>query len=180
MKCLKKNKMTKVLAISAALIAGSGTLATAQNAIEPWTGAVAGSNIQMPGDTSLQTIRRLLNEGKIDRAVNQAKRNVASIESESRSGKTTTLRYDAYNALCIALSAQQNHQEAIGACDEAIKDSPKRWMAYNSRGTANLRMGNYSTALNDYSMALNNAPGSSNIKSVLEHNMEVARNKSSN
>ncbi len=180
MRYFKKYKMTKVLAISAALIVGSASLANAQTAVEPWTGAVAGSNIQMPADTSLETIRRLLNEGKVDRAVNQAKRNIASIERESRSGKTSSLRYDAYNALCIALSAQQNHQEAIAACDEAIKDSPKRWMAYNSRGTANLRMGNYSAALNDYGMALDNAPGSSNIKSVLEHNMEVARNKSSN
>ncbi len=180
MRYFEKYKMTKVLAIGAAMIAGSGTLAHAQNAVDPWTGSVPGSNIQMPGDTSLQTIRRLLNEGEINRAVNQAKRNVASIERESRSGKTSSLRYDAYNALCIALSAQQNHEEAIEACDEAIEDSPKRWMAYNSRGTANLKMGNYSAALNDYGMALDNAPGSSNIKSVLEHNMEVARNKSSN
>lgn len=180
MNYLYKNKLTKVLAVSAVLIAGSGTVANAQNAADPWTGAVAGSNIQMPGDTSLKSIRKLLNEGKIDRAVNQAKRNVASYERDRRSGKTSTLKYDAYNALCIALSAQQNHQEAIEACDQAIEDDPKRWMAYNSRGTANFRMGNFSAALDDYNLALENSPGTSNIRSVLQHNVEVARNRSSN
>ncbi len=171
---------TKVFAVSVALIAGSGAMANAQNAAEPWTGAIPGSNYQAPGDDSLKTVRGLLNDGKVDRAVNLAKRNVASYERNSRSGKTSRLRYDAYNALCIALSAQQNHQEAISACDEAIKDSPERWMAYNSRGTANLRMGNYSAALNDYNLALENSPGTTDIRSVLEHNVDIARNRASN
>lgn len=180
MKYLKLFKTTKVFAFSIALIAGSSALANAQNAADPWTGTIPGSNYQAPGDSALKSIRGLLNEGKVDRAVNLAKRNVASFERESRSGKTSSLRYDAYNALCIALSAQQNHQDAIVACDEAIKDSPKRWMAYNSRGTANLRMGNYSAALTDYNLAVENSPGSSEIRSVLEHNVDIARNRTSN
>ncbi len=180
MRYLKESKLTKVLAVGAVLIAGSSTLANAQNASDPWTGAVPGSNFQMPGDGTLQSIREMLNDGEIDRAVNLAKRNVASFERESRSGKTAALRYDAYNALCIALSAKQNHDEAIKACDEAIKDSPNRWMAYNSRGTANLRMGNYSAALNDYNLALENSPGTADVRTVLQHNVEVARNRTSN
>lgn len=180
MKYFKKCKTVTVFAVGVALITGSSTLANAQNATDPWTGSVPGSNIQMPGDNTLKSIRRLLNEGKVDRAVNLAKRNALSYDRDSRSGRTATLRYDAYNALCIALSAQQNHQEAIEACDEAIKDDPKRWMAYNSRGTANLRMADYSAALNDYNLALDNSPDSSDVRSVLEHNIEIARNQSSN
>ncbi len=167
----------KYIVAGTVMAVGMVTNANAQTAIDPWTGAIPGDTYRFSSDDSLKNIRKLLNEGKIDEAVTFARANVQSIEQESRSGKTSSLRYDAYNALCISLTAKSSYDEAKEACNTAIKDSPNRWMAYNSRGTLNLKMGNFPEAVSDYNMALNNAPSSSDIRSILEHNVSLAQNK---
>ncbi|MDG1708573.1 MAG: hypothetical protein P8H03_07410 [Emcibacteraceae bacterium] len=173
-----KNTKFSNLITSAALIFGlSTTFALSQTAAEPWTGTIAGDTINFSSSNNLTQIRSLLNDGKIDKAVVFATQNVKSIDAESRSGRTSMKRYDAYNALCLALTAQQKYDEAKEACDTAVKDSPQRWMAYNSRGSLNLKTGNYSDSSNDYRIAMENAPSSGNFKSILEHNMNLAQNR---
>ncbi len=174
MKNLGKTIKLSFAAAGVAMIAGSFT-ANAQSAIEPWTGAIPGGNYEFPGNSSLNSIRKLLNEGRVDAAVTFAKRNVASQKRDSRSGRTSEGIYDAYNALCVALTADQNYDEAIEGCDNAIAENSDRWMAYNSRGTANLKKGNYSDALSDYDMAMQNSPNSSGIREILEHNRQIAQ-----
>lgn len=168
----------KKLLTSAAILAGialSTTTVSAQNAVEPWTGTVAGDTVYFANDNGLRQIRSMLNDGKIDRAVVFAKAYVQSAENNKRSGKTSSMRYDAYNALCLAYTAQKSYDDAKTACDTAIEDTPNRWMAYNSRGSLNLKMGNMSEANNDYRMALEYAPSNGNIQSILEHNMNIAQ-----
>ncbi|MDG1996831.1 MAG: tetratricopeptide repeat protein [Emcibacteraceae bacterium] len=173
-----KNISLKNIITSAALIFGlSTTIAMSQNATEPWTGAIPGDTINLAYFDNLKQIRTLLNDGKANKAVVFATQHINSIETESRSGKTTEHRYDAYNALCLALTAQKNYDDAKEACNTAIKASPNRWMAYNSRGSLYLKMGNFSDSSNDYRMAMENAPSSGSFKTILEHNMELAQNK---
>lgn len=152
-------------------------ITNAQTATEPWTGAVAGSNFNVGTNDMLVDIRKNLNEGNITSAVRLSERYIDSIENNSRSGKTTRYRYDAYNALCISLTAQKSYEKALEACNTAIEDSPKRWFAYNSRGSLNYRTGKFANAIKDYRMALENAPQVGDISSLLKHNISLAEAK---
>lgn len=176
-----KLNLKKILTGSALIVGLSltATAAQAQTAVDPWTGAIPGSTIYFPANDNLKQIRKMLNNGEIDKAVVFAQQNIKSIETESRSGKTTRLRYDAYNALCISLTAQGSFDKAREACDTAIKESPNRWMAYNSRGSLNYKTENLSAALSDYRLALENSPTTGDIKSILEHNIDLTQNKAS-
>lgn len=144
---------------------------------DPWTGAVAGDNFSFASTDSLSDIKKMLNDGDITGAVRNAKKYIVGLEREKRSGKTSKYTYDAYNALCISLSAQKNYAEAIEACNTAIKDSPNRWFAYNSRGSLNFRQGNFSDAINDYRMALDNAPKIDSVSTILQHNINLAESR---
>ncbi len=180
MKKIMNRAKLKYIAAGAAVVIGMTGTALAQSIADPWTGSIPGDTIQFPGDDSLKDIRKLLNAGEIDTAVNLARRHAAGFERDTRSGKTSAYRYDAYNALCIALTAQKSYEEARVACETAIEDNSDRWMAYNSRGNLQMRMGNYNEAINDYNIALSHAPSSSNLRSVLQHNVELAQSKRSN
>lgn len=170
------NKTKSCLTAAGFILAlGFATNATAQTVGDPWTGAVPGANYQFEGSGTLMNIRTLLNDGKVDEAVNLARRHAKSFERNTRSGKTSSLRYDAYNALCISLTAQKSYEDANKACNTAVEDTPGRWMAYNSRGNLKMKMGNFTEALNDYNFALDNAP--SNMKSILQHNVQLAQSR---
>lgn len=156
------------------------TAANAQTATEPWTGAVAGDNINIGTNDLLIDIRRKLNRGDITGAVRLAERNIYSIEYNSRSGKTTKYSYDAYNALCISLTAQKNYDQALTACNTAIEGSPNRWFAYNSRGSLKYKTGKFKDAIKDYQLALENAPKFDDITSILGHNIRISEAKVSN
>ncbi|MDA7568570.1 tetratricopeptide repeat protein [Pseudemcibacter sp.] len=178
MKLNIKNTFTSI-----AIIAGislSTTSAFAQSAIEPWTGAIPGDTIYFSNNDGLKQVRKMLNDGKIEKAVTFAEAYVKSADANSRSGKTSSMRYDAYNALCLSLTADKQFVKAISACDEAIEHSPKRWQAYNSRGSLNYKYGKYSNALNDYKIALENAPNQSGIRKIIEHNIKLSQSRVSN
>lgn len=155
-----------------ALIAPS-TFVQAQ-VVEPWTGTVVGSNIDLASGNTLNGIRAMLNRGETENAVRTSKRYVNELTSESRSGRTSNLLYDAYNALCISLSANSEYDDALEACNNAIDHTPKRWLAFNSRGTLNYKSGNYAEALSDYRSALENAPDQSSTTRVIEHNIRIS------
>ena len=115
--------------------------------------------------------------GDITNAVRLAEKNIKSIENNSRSGKTTKYSYDAYNALCISLTAQKNYERALIACNTAIKDSPNRWFAFNSRGSLKYQTEKFKDAISDYRLALDNAPKFADITSILEHNIRLSEAK---
>lgn len=177
---LRKSLKSKI-AFAGILIASGLTIlplmSSAQQAPEPWTGNVPGDNFSFASNDQLRSIRDMLNNNDINGAVNSAKRYVSSLERFERSGQTSQYKYDAYNALCIGLTAQKNYDEAREACDNAIKDSPNRWFAYNSRGSLNFRSGNYADAIKDYNLALERAPNTGHIVEILEHNINLAQSK---
>jgi tetratricopeptide (TPR) repeat protein len=145
--------------------------------VEPWTGAIVGSTIDLGNGGTLAQIRDLINQGKTEDAVRISKKFIQSLEQNKRSGKTTYLTYDAYNALCISLTANKNYSEAMDACNAAIKDNPKRWQAFNSRGSLNYKTEKYAAALNDYKEAQSKAPSSSNITNLITHNIKISQDK---
>lgn len=145
----------------------------AQN-YQPWTGKVVGATVDFGNNDEMSTIRTLLNEGKIDDAVRLARKAVARFE-ENRSGEISRMRYNAYNALCISLTASSDFDGALKACNEAIKQYPESWQAINSRGSLNYKSGNYAEALKDYQTALRKSPEAPHIKQVLEHNVKLSQ-----
>jgi tetratricopeptide (TPR) repeat protein len=174
------NKMSNLFKIFIYIsFAISVTISNAQE-YEPWTGSVTGATIHFGTHDSLKSIRRLINEGKTTEAVQMSEVFVRQLSRNDRSGKTVQYKYDAYNALCLSLTADKQFVKAISACDEAIEHSPKRWQAYNSRGSLNYKYGKYSNALNDYKIALENAPNQSGIRKIIEHNIKLSQSRVSN
>lgn len=147
---------------------------------EPWTGSVTGATVHFGTHESLKSIRRLINEGKTTEAVLMSEVFVNQLARNDRSGQTSKYKYDAFNALCLSLTADKQFEKAIKACNDAIKYSPKRWQAYNSRGSLNYKYGKYDNALNDYKMALENAPNQTGIKKIIEHNIKISISRVSN
>ncbi|MDG1708572.1 MAG: hypothetical protein P8H03_07405 [Emcibacteraceae bacterium] len=141
---------------------------------EPWTGSTVGASINFGNHETLIHIRKLINQGKIDSAVRESEKFINNLNTLSRSGKTSKYLYDAYNALCISLTANKEYQKAEEACNFAIKDTPNRWQAFNSRGSMNYRNGSFSSALTDYRQALENAPNTKHIKRIIEHNVRIS------
>ena len=141
---------------------------------EPWTGSVVGASINLGNHDTLVHIRKLINEGKTVGAVRESEKFINSLNSLSRGGKTTRYLYDAYNALCISLTANKEYQKATQACNFAIEDTPSRWQAFNSRGSMNYRNGSFSAALADYRQALENAPKTKHIRRIIEHNVRIS------
>ncbi|MDG1996830.1 MAG: tetratricopeptide repeat protein [Emcibacteraceae bacterium] len=141
---------------------------------EPWTGSVVGASINFGNHDTLIRIRKLINEGKVIDAVRESEKFINNLNTLSRSGKTSKYLYDAYNALCISLTANNESQKATQACNAAIEDTPNRWQAFNSRGSMNYRNGSFSAALADYRQALENAPDVTHIRRIIEHNVRIS------
>ena len=150
----------------------------AQN-YEPWTGAVVGARIDFSSDETINTIRNLINEGDTSGAVREANKLISSIAQSERGGEKSNYRYDAYNALCVSLTANKEYEKAMDACNDAIQQSPKRWQAYNSRGSLNYKTENFEQALADYKSAFSKASNVPRIKKILEHNIKIAEMRSS-
>lgn len=146
---------------------------------EPWTGSIVGANINLGNNDTLKNIRRLINEGKTDAAVREAEKFVQRISSPGLAQQTTKYYYDAHNALCISLTAHKEYDRAMNACDAAVQHEPSKWMARNSRGSLNYKMGNFSAALNDYRSALENAPRTKNLTRIIEHNIKISEARAS-
>ncbi|MBL4601531.1 MAG: tetratricopeptide repeat protein [Emcibacteraceae bacterium] len=159
-------------------------LATISNAqqLEPWLGAVVGETIHLGNDNRLSTVRRLINEGNTEGAVREAKKLVTTLKLSKmyRASQRTRYRYNIYNALCISLTSNNEYEDALAACNEAIDSDPHRWHAINSRGSLNYKMGNYTKALTDYQRALNKAPERKRIKRIIEHNIKISEARISN
>ncbi|HPF46368.1 MAG: hypothetical protein KDF58_06210 [Alphaproteobacteria bacterium] len=175
----KMHKSRKILAgiLMASSLAILPSISSAQLSSEPWLGTIPGDNINFASTDELTAIRNMLNAQDYVGAVNYAKRYISTLENFERSGKTSQYKYDAYNALCLGLTAQQKYEEAMEACNTAIKDAPNRWFAYNSRGSLNFRSGNFSEAEKDYRLALEFAPKSGDISEILEHNISLAQSR---
>lgn len=145
---------------------------------EPWTGSVVGATINYGNDGTLVRIRRLINEGKTGDAVREAQKLVNGVMNNERSGEISAIQYNAYNALCLSLTANKQFEEAMSTCNTAIEHSPRSWQAINSRGSLNYKTGKYSEALADYRSALERMPDVKNMRRIVEHNIRISEARS--
>jgi len=175
-------KLTRnIISVVTFLVLGLGLSAISANAqdYEPWTGSVVGATINFGNNDSLKTIRKLINEGDTVGAVRESRKMVTSISLNERSGKKSSIQYDAFNALCLSLTSNKEYDEAMKACNSAIEHSPRRWQAINSRGSLNFKTSKYSDALADYRNALDRAPDVKSIKRIIEHNIQISEVRNS-
>ena len=84
-----------------------GASAAQAQEYEPWTGSVSGATIHFGTHDSLVSVRRLINEGKTTEAVLMAEVFVKQLSRNDRSGQTVRYKYDAFNALCLSLTADK-------------------------------------------------------------------------
>jgi len=174
----KSFNIKKITAISG-IILGLILMPTISQAqvLKPWTGNVVGGTIIMGNSTTLDDIRRALNNGETEDAVRQARKHVRSVENIQRGGELSVRTYHAYNTLCVSLAANSEFDEAIISCDKAISDYPRKWEAHNSRGSLHYKSGKYTEALSDYQNALNRAPDADHITKVINHNIQISEGK---
>lgn len=126
--------------------------------------------------SEIVNIRQLLQEGKSQAAIDRARTYAASLEHVS--GVEARIRYYfALNALCSALAANGNLQEAIETCNKAIGIYASRWQAFNNRGTAYYLSRRYDLALEDYRQALTLLSESEEKTEIIQHNIELAESR---
>jgi len=154
-----------LVAILGALFAGTGAIAQ--------TGSRVGSTTQplnvvwLDEPSEISTIRALLQEGEVDEALKRAR---AFLKIDM----PISMKYVGQNMLCSALTAKQEIDEAIEACNVAIKIYPNDWQAINNRGTAYFVGGKFAEAAADYRRALELNPESD----IIKHNIGLIDAKS--
>jgi len=147
----------------------------------PRTGSRIGSDannriiVPINENSQISQIRRLLDTGQTESAVALAQDYVKSLDSSSYVGVDITQeRYAALNALCAALTRAGRIEDAIAQCTAAIELWPSRWLALNSRGTAEFARRNFTGALDDYRRAQQLAHEPDDI-AVVAHNIELVQ-----
>lgn len=153
-------------------------LATAYIAAPVW--AATGTNVKGHQDPnqivlwarapqSVIDIRRLIGEGKVEAALVKAQ----DFVDEHGTGEQA---YWAYNALCVALTANRALEAALEACDESVSKRVKGWHALNNRGTVHFMAGRFVQAERDYRQALEIYPDSE----VIRHNLALVEARRAN
>jgi lipoprotein NlpI len=61
---------------------------------------------------------------------------------------------EVYNSRCYLFAITDRLQDALKDCNQALRLNPKNQYAFDSRGFANLKLGNLDAALADYNAAL--------------------------
>ncbi len=75
----------------------------------------------------------------------------------------------AYSNLCAALGAEGRYDEAVDACDSALKIAPQNWQAFSNRAAVNWLSGDKMQALQDIEAAKTISPEAGEIT----HNLQV-------
>lgn len=175
-----KLKMPKYFLLLTAIIITSYTVpgtAEAQTGSRIKQSASPETILWVSAPKEIGQIRRLLQDGKVDKAVRVARQFanyvISSVEGVAGVGAVHSYEYAALNALCVALSSAGKPDEAVRECDRAISRSRHGWQAYNSRGTAHYLAGRYSQALVDYRQA-HKFQRRDDLRELVEHNIALA------
>ena len=126
--------------------------------------------------TAITDIRLLLQAGKKQQAIEEARDFVSGLRSVA-GAEARTFLYFGLSALCSALTSIGEYQEAIKACSEAIDIFPSRWQALNNRGVAYYAWGKIDLALQDYRQALSLVEGAEPVVEMIQHNLKLAEAK---
>ena len=126
---------------------------------------------------ALKRMREFIDEGKFQRAVDRANRFIKSNSNNNRSGASMTpSTLKAYNILCVASASLGKVQDAMDACNESIKYSPKSWESLKSRATLYYMTQDFNNSLADFKSALEHSPNDE-ISAALKQKIGVVETK---
>ena len=123
-------------------------------------------------------IRLLLQDGRKKEAVDKAYNFLERLQGIG-GAEAQVRRYYGLSALCSALTANGELNEAIETCSQAINMYPTRWQALNNRGVAHYMSGQFDLALADYNQALETVKDSDPLTELLQHNIDLVQAKKS-
>lgn len=126
---------------------------------------------------ALKRMREFIDEGKFQRAVDRASRFIKSNNNNIRNGASMTpATREAYNILCVASTSIGQVEDAMDACNESIKQSPKSWEGLKSRATLYYMTQDFENSLNDFKSAFEHSPNEE-VSAVLKQNISVVESK---
>ena len=127
---------------------------------------------------SIRKIRKLINEQKFNKVVNLANRLIKAESRRSRTGHSySEFYYEAHNCVCVGLTGLGKNDEAMEACNISIKLTPNHWESLKTRATLNYMAQNFTKSLDDFRLALINAPDDTGITNILKQNIGVVKSK---
>lgn len=126
--------------------------------------------------SALDEVLKLIQSERNQEAVARARKHVEDLRSTQVVEETLEpdVLYSALNALCVALMAAGQTDEALATCSEAIDLVPRRWSAWNSRGTTYYADFAFDAALADFQRALALAPRDKDLVETLQLNVRLA------
>lgn len=146
----------------------------------PSTGRTAGTTLDMNNNSfkAIQRIRNHIDKGEFERAESRAARFIRTEDRENRKGMSKTDFYkEAHNCICISLTGQGKIEEAMEACNTSLEYSPKHWESLKTRATLYYMTQDFPKSLEDFTMALENAPEVDALTDVLKQNIVVVQSK---
>lgn len=176
-----KNKFNETISIVITFLTILIFVPTVSNAqTSQSTGRSAGT-AQTFNNNEYDTIKRIrdhINKGEYERAESRSVRIIRSEDRNNRSGMSNTGLYkEAYNALCVSLTAQQKIEEAMTACDTSIDLSPTHWESLKTRATLYYMIQDFSKSLTDFELSLEHAPENEELANALKQNIAVVQSK---
>lgn len=127
---------------------------------------------------AIRSIRKFINEQKFDRAVNRANRIIKAEARRSRAGNSYSEFYkEAYNCVCVGLTGLGRTDEAMEACNTSLELTPTHWESLKTRATLYYMVQDFPKSLDDFTMALENAPDDVGVTDVLKQNIGVVKSK---
>lgn len=177
---MKKIYIRKITYLATILVLAiySGSQSIAQERTS--TGRSAGVTLDMNNNSykAIQRIRNLINKGDFDKAKNRSLRFIKTENRENRKGIGTTEYYDeAYNCLCVSLTGLGKVEDAIKACNRSLELNPKHWESLKSRATIHYMTLDFPKSLDDFELALENAPDIKAVTDILKQNIGVVKSK---
>lgn len=127
---------------------------------------------------AIRKIRKYINEQKFDKALSRANRIIRAEDKRTRAGNSYSEFYkEAYNCTCVSLTGLGKVDEAMQACNTSIELTPTHWESLKTRATLYYMVQDFPKSLDDFTVALENAPNDTAISDVLKQNIGVVASK---
>jgi len=134
------NKPTQKNALNTVLLAAIATTLTASAIIGMSSPASAGEaqiSSEAPRFTVEQSGKRIVNKGVTAYMKGDYSKAVAFNRNALHQGLKISHKTVVYSNQCAALGSQGRYDEALEACDQALKLSPANWQAFSNRAAVN-------------------------------------------
>ncbi len=108
-----------------------------------------------------------LHEGAEAIKTGNAQRGVELTMSGLAMATSSRERVIGYNNLCAAYSVLARYDEAVQACNDALRINAYHWRSYSNRAVALIKLERYDEAMQDIRRAMELSPGAERPKEVL-------------